>query len=421
MKKLFIRTEQPIALEVLGYALCVFTGYVILKIKGFGSGESYLWAAIAIATLGSMYRLCVAYPQRVVKFVENIYDKKTTFLCRLAGKRGDLIPREKTRYGVIGSSLFIPAMLAFYTFPYLLTTVMSIPTGIAYLLTIPLAFVIFLVDRSFVATMGYKKIWYSVLARIVLATVMGMFLAKPIELKLFEKETTEELKVQKQAKLASIEKERTAAFAEIKAQEENATSELNRARQEYEREVNESIGGRIAGHGIEAKKKEAYFREQESLYRNNVAPKIDQRRKEVEATFDQKKVEYISTQSDGLGARAQALDAAGKKYPAVAFTSWLIILTLIMLDLSPLLAKVLMPKSQSDREEQTEEEATEHQSQIEQIKRKYELLSEELNRAIGVIKNLDLPEEQKGRLINLERLRIQKFHFGEEALNVHLN
>lgn len=415
MKRLFTRTGQPLALEVLGYTLCVFAGYLTLTIKGFGNWESYLWMAIIVAGLGAFYRLCVAYTQQVIKFVENLYEKITTFLCRLAGKRGELIPREKTKYGVIGTSLFIPMMMSFYTFPYLLQKSMGCPVGMSYIATIPLAFILFLVDRSFVATMGWKKIWYSVAARVILATVMGLFLSKPIELKLFEKETTEELKFQKQARLIEIEKEHTAALLEFKTQEELEKRELNRAREEYEREVNTSIGGRRAGHGIEARKKEAYYAEQEALYRNEIAPKLQKRHDEIETTFAQKKEEYISTQSDGLGARAQALHAAGKKYPAIAYTSWLILITLIMLDLSPLLAKILMPKSQSDRAEQTEEEDSEHLNDGKNIDRKYALMTKELNGAIGIIQNLDLPQESKDGLIKLQRERSILKYFGEDA------
>lgn len=415
--RLFTRTGQPLALEVLGYTLCILAGYITLTIKGFQSWESYLWMAIIVAGLGSIYRLLVAYTQQVISFVENLYERITTYLCRLAGKRGDLIPREKTKYGVIGTSLFIPMMMSFYTFPYLLQKSMGCPVGMSYIATIPLAFILFLVDRSFVATMGWKKIWYSVVARVILATVMGLFLSKPIELKLFEKETTEELKSQKQAKLVEIEKEHTAALLEFKSQEELEKKELNRAREEYEREVNTSIGGRRAGHGIEARKKEAYYAEQDALYRNEIAPKLQKRHDEIETTFTQKKEEYISTQSDGLGARAQALDAAGKKYPAIAYTSWLILITLIMLDLSPLLAKILMPKSQSDRGEQAEEEESEHANEDRQIDRKYILMSKELNGAISMINSLDLPQESKENLINLARKRSQLKFFGEDAFS----
>jgi hypothetical protein len=419
MKKIFIKTQQPLALEILGYVLCLMTGFITLKILGFQNWESYIWAVIVVFAIGATYRLCVAYTKEVVIFVEKFYEKITTFLCRLAGKRGEMSPKERTRYGVIGASLFIPAILSFFTFPYLLQKSMGCPIGISYLLTIPLAFIIFLVDRGFVATMGWKKIWYSIMARVVLAVALGLFLSKPIELRYFEKETTEELKVQKQAKLTSLEKERTAALEELRAQESTAMSELNRARAEYEKEINESIGGRRAGHGIEAKKKEAYYREQESLYHNNVAPKIKERRKEIETTFDQKKAEYISTQSDGLGARAQALDAAGKKYPAIAYNAWLILITLIMLDLSPLLVKLFMPKSESDAKEQTEEETAEHEAALKKIDRKYELMSKELNAAINMIGQMQISEDKQEKLITFERTKLQRKYFGEES--VHLN
>lgn len=417
MKKLFIRqTNQPLALEVLGYVLCVLVGYLTLKTLGYKHWETYVWMAILVTGIGAIYRLLVAYTKELVQFVEKVYERITTFLCRLAGKRGNLIPRERTRYAVQGGSLFVPVLMAFYTFPYLLQTTMGIPVNSTYAATIPLAIIIFIVDRVFITTMGWKKLWYIVLFRLALATVLGVYLAKPIELRQFQKETTEELSVQRRQNLAKIEKEHENALLDLKAREDREGAELKRAREEYEKETNTSIGGRPPGHGPEAEKKERYFKDQQDLYAKNVAPRIERERATIEADFEQKKAEYTNTQSDGLGARAQALDNAGKKYPAVKFISWLLMLALVLVDLSPIIAKILMPKSQSDRAEQAEEEETEHKNELTKVDRKYELMSKELKSAVDMINALDLPQGSKDHLLNHQRLLIQRKHFGEESL-----
>jgi hypothetical protein len=422
MKKfIFIRVEQPLALEIIGYMLCV--SVAVFGTSHFINNPSspiwtgYAWVVIATVAVGATYRMLIAHMNLIVSFVKKAYETITVFMCRLAGKRGDLIPREKTKYAVIGMSLFIPPIMAFITFPYLLSTIMGINGIKAYLFTIPLAFIIFIVDRAFVATMNYKKVWYGILARFILAVVLGMFLSKPIELKFFEKETTEELKDQKQKKLASIQSARDAKMSSLLQQEEDAKAEVERARQEYEKEVNFGYGQRGSGHGKEAEKKEKYFYEQDSLFRNTVLPVINKERATADSLFVTQTKEYENNQSYGFGARAQALDAAGEKYPAVAFVSWLLLISLIMLDLSPLLAKILMPKSQSDRVEETEEELSEHELKKIKINNKYAEMSAEINAAIKAIEDLQLPQQRKDVLITSEQRRLQRNYFGEEVLN----
>lgn len=407
-KNIFTRTNQPIALEVRGWVIVLLTAFMITMVD-YTDWRSYVYALLAAVFIGTLYRMNIAY--------EGIVENS---LCRLAGKTPDsLTDQEKIRYSVLGLSLFIPPIVSFFTFPYLLRTSFDVPVVLSYILTFPLAALIFIVDRSFVVTMGWKKIWYGVLIRLALATTLGMFLSKPIELQIFEKETTEELKVQKAERLTKIETERAAAHADINARESEAMKELNRARTEYEAEVNNSIGGRRPGHGIEAKKKLEYFQQQDALYRNEVAPLLKADRARTDSLFTAQAKEYEETQSYGFGARSAALDAAAQKYPAVMFTSWLILLTLILLDISPLLAKLLMPKSESDRREQTTDETAEHSLKKRKISRKYELMRTELEEALKIIDLLDVPESRREHMRELTRNRLSRKHFGEEIFSMN--
>ena len=388
--------------------MVLLTAFMITMVD-YTDWRSYVYALLAAVFVGTMYRMNVAY--------EGIVENS---LCKLAGKTPNtLTDQEKIRYSVLGLSLFIPPIVSFFTFPYLLRTSFDVPVVLSYILTFPLAALIFIVDRSFVVTMGWKKIWYGVLIRLALATTLGMFLSKPIELQIFEKETTEELKVQKAERLAKIEKDRDAAHARINAREVEAKQELNRAQLEYEREKNTSIAKRRAGYGPEAKKKEAYAKRQDSLFRNEVAPLLKADRARTDSLFTAQAKEYEETQSYGFGAQSAALDAAAKKYPAVMFTSWLILLTLILLDISPLLAKLLMPKSESDRREQTVDETAEHSLKRKKITRKYELMRAELEEALKIIDLLNVPEARREHMRELTRNRLSRKHFGEEIFSMN--
>lgn len=408
IRNIFTRTNQPIALEVRGWVVVLLTAFMIVMVD-YHDWRSYVYAIIAAVFIGTLYRMNIAYPERV-----------QDGLCKLAGKTPTtLTEQEKIRYSVLGLSLFIPPIVSFFTFPYLLQTSFNAPIVLSYILTIPLATLIFIVDRSFVVTMGWKKIWYAVLIRLTLATVLGMFLSKPIELQIFHQETTEELKVQKTEKLAKIEKDRAAAHAAINAREAEAMKELNRARTEYETEVNSSIGGRRPGHGIEAKKKLEYFEQQEALFRTEVAPLLAADRARTDSLFNAQAIEYEQTQSYGFGARSAALDAAAKKYPAVMFTSWLIMLTLILLDISPLLAKLLMPKSDSDRAEQIADEAAEQKIKISKIDYKYQLMKRELEKTLTIIDTYSVSEEERERMRQVTRDKLSRRYFGDEIFSMN--
>lgn len=250
----------------------------------------------------------------------------------------------------------------------------------------------------------------------LIALPLGLFLARPIELKLFEKETNEELMVQRETKLRNLEKERAVALNEVEERRKVARSERDRARDEYEKEVNNSIGGRNPGHGIEAEKKEKYFKEEDAKYQM-IAPKFDQEYKTTDSLYDARKAEYVKGQSDGLGARLQALSKAGEKYPSVLFFSIIITMFLVGLDLSPLIAKFLMPKQKSDREEESEDIIGIHEVEKKKIEHKYDLYALELKKATEMVKDLQVPDEDKERINDLTRKRVTRDYFGTEAFN----
>ncbi|USN56957.1 MAG: DUF4407 domain-containing protein [Candidatus Peribacteria bacterium] len=384
------------------------TAYFVVMAMGYRQWQSYTAALFVAATVGVTYTLFVKY---------NVYEALTNFLCRLAGKpHVDLQNRERVLYGVIGMTLFIPGLLAVFTVPYLLQASFGASVGISYLMAIPFVFLIFLVDRAFVATMGYKKKIGVFFIRFAIAGLLGWFLAQPIELQLFHKEVEEELAEQGVQKLAAIEADWQDEQDRLDGQEKAAGVELERARTEYEKEVNTSIGGRQAGHGPEAKKKLEYWEEQKVVFAAKKEA-IDAERARLKEVFDNKKKTYQDTQSQGLGAQIQAFHAASKKYPPIKIYHWVIMLTILCIDLSPLLAKFLMTKTPSDRKEEEEDMIAEHKKSEIQIDHKYALMTKEIEGMISMIQQLDLSDSERASFHEGERRRIIKKYYGEDALH----
>lgn len=410
--RIFTKETQYNALEVLGYMLVIITAFMIVFAMGYNNWEHYVIGVFVASIMGIVYTLFVKY---------NAYESVTTFLCRLAGKPHDgLNKRERILYGVIGMTLFIPGLLAIFTVPYLLQTSFDAPIGLSYLMAIPFTLLIFLVDRAFVATMGYKKKIGVFLIRFAIAALLGWFLAQPIELQLFNKEIQEELALQSEQRLNQLEQEWQSEQNRLNGNEKNALQEVERARLEYEREVNTSIAGRNAGHGPEAEKKLAYWEEQKIVFTKKKRA-IDVERSRLEKIFENKKKTYQDTRSLGLGARIQALNATSQKYPSVNLYHWIVMLTILLIDLSPLLAKFLMTKTPSDRTEEEEDMNAEHKKSLLEVQQKYELMTAEFKGVLDMIQNLNLSNQERDSLTQVERLRIIKKYYGEDALHSMMN
>lgn len=383
--------------------------------------EMYAYSVLSIVLFGTLYRIFVAHTEMVITFIKNVYEAITTFLCRLAGKvPSDLTKSERIRYGVLGATLFVPVILSIFTFPFLLQTSFGVSKIQSFIATIPFMFLIFLVDRSFVATMGYQKKIGIFLGRVFLAAVLGWFIAKPIELQIFHQEIKEELVIQKSQKLNNLEKERQAMVASLAKREAAGKKELNRARTEYEQEINTSIAGRQAGHGPEAKKKLEYYNQQLADYNTNIAPVLAAERKANDSIYATRKVEYQKTQSYGLGAKIQALESASKKYPSLNFYHWIVMLCLLTVDIIPLLVKFFASKSASDRKEEDEDIHAENALEQKKIKYKYDLIKAELKYATSIINSLDLAQDAKNKLVLQEKNRITRKYLGEQAV-IQLN
>ena len=99
------------------------------------------------------------------------------------------------------------------------------------------------------------------------------------------------------------------------------------------------------------------------------------------------------------------------------FFHWLILAFLVMLDISPVLAKLLMPKSQSDRQEQKEEEASEHQIKLANARNKYELMQVELTAMQDTINGMDMSDADKERAKRILRNKISRNRISEEMFS----
>jgi uncharacterized protein DUF4407 len=271
---------------------------------------------------------------------------------------------EQNKYAGIGATVFFTAVMAFIASSYALYTVFdnlltSIFFGIIW------GFLIFNLDRYIVSTIKKRdNIIDEVIQaspRILLAVVIAIVIAKPLELKIFEKEINQVLLEQKNdftlankdqiaqqytPKIETLNNEVLALQNQIDTKE----TEVNNLYSTYIAEAEGREGTMLLGKGPVYKEKrekhDAILAELQQL-------KIDNKAKiaTTEAKIAQLESEYdnqvISSQPiidnfDGLMARVNALS----ELPWLP--SFFIFLLFLAIETSPIFAKLISPKGEYD-------------------------------------------------------------------------
>lgn len=117
-------------------------------------------------------------------------------------------PTESSKYVGIGATIFFTGLFAAIAGGYALYTVFD-SVWIAMLFGVVWGLMIFNLDRYIVSGMRKEgkpwNQWLMALPRLVLALIISVVIAKPLELKIFEKEINEELTVMQQEQLKKNE------------------------------------------------------------------------------------------------------------------------------------------------------------------------------------------------------------------------
>ncbi len=271
---------------------------------------------------------------------------------------------EQTKYVGIGATVFFTAVMAFLASAYALFTVFdSIYPAIAF--GVVWALLIFNLDRFIVSTIRkrdqFGAEFLQATPRIVLAIIIAVVISKPLEIKIFEKEINTVLLKEKNAMALANKKEVATYFksdldknkAEIdKLKLEIATKEkeVNTLYETYIKEAEGTAGTKKLGKGPVFKEKIAKHdlakQELDTLQKTNLAKiaEMEKNTKTLQADLDKKVTETqpIIDGFDGLMARINALN----KLPWLP--SFFIMLLFLAIETSPIIAKLLAPKSEYD-------------------------------------------------------------------------
>lgn len=269
---------------------------------------------------------------------------------------------DKFRYTVIGYTVMATWIFATLAWGYFFSTLfndmlMIIPAALFF------GFVILTIDRGLIAGLnsnGGKHKWLTLSLRLVLALTIGFFISQPVVLMLFKKDIDGHLPVVNEKKISAytqqVRDENAITLQQHKAEIERIRNEQKLREQEiqdlknaYIRETDGTGGsGKIGEYAIAKVKKMAYLKAEEDLvtWKRTTQPALDSalmHEKKTEATIQQRIAEFQKGLSDGFLSRIETLDDLMLTHPPVKDRYRLVIMLIMLIELMPLLTKLMMP------------------------------------------------------------------------------
>jgi hypothetical protein len=301
----------------------------------------------------------------------HLMKKLTLFFLVCSGANLALLensPTEKTKYAGLGATVFFTGFFAFLSSAYALYTVFD-SVSIAILLGLAWGAMIFNLDRYIVSGMRKEgRPWRELLnavPRIILAILISIVIAKPLELRIFEKEIQPELAIMEQKAFAKEESEVRSRF---KASDDKLRGEVGvlsaqlqervAKRDDLKRIAQEEADGtggskkKNLGPIYKVKKADADLADQE-LQRLTVenSAKIKGLEKRIWQNDSAMQVALKSlsfTKRDGLAARIEALSNIKAQSDPIRYAGIFIVLLFIALETSPVFVKLIANKGPYD-------------------------------------------------------------------------
>jgi hypothetical protein len=297
--------------------------------------------------------------------------KITMFFWHCSGADLELLQKcrtESSKYIGIGATIFFTGLFAALSGAYALYTVFD-SIVIASIFGLIWGLMIFNLDRYIVSSMRKEgRFWKEfalAIPRIVLAILISIVIAKPLELKVFDKEIQPELTVMEQEAYRRQEQELRTRFIptldSLKSEVQTLKSEIinkTQKRDELIRIAQEEADGtggsrrRNLGPIYRVKKANADAAEielQQFTLENSV--RIEALEKSIAVT-DSSMVAGLNalekTRINGMAARMEALSRIIEQSDAVTWAHWFIVLLFIAIETAPVFVKLISVKGPYD-------------------------------------------------------------------------
>ena len=279
----------------------------------------------------------------------------TRFLISCSGASYDILkqcPRfEIVKYSSIGMAILSTALLAFlssfYAFSILFDSlIVIIPLSVFW------ALIIFNLDRFMVSTMRSYNNWNKELVkavpRIIIGILISVIISVPIELQIFKTEVGNIINSDNEKKISDLDQLFVRQIDAVVV-ERNKTEEVfnglltlrEKYYEEYKCECDGTCGTGIVGRGSECERKKEKYEmflaeiELEKVKRDATIARLNLTEADLRQELFSKKEVMRSGFSFGLADQIKALNEVNK------FASWFIVAIFLMIELAPIITKLL--------------------------------------------------------------------------------
>jgi hypothetical protein len=326
----------------------------------------------------------------------------TEFLWWLSTAEKELLTDsvvDRNRYKIVGTTVLTTWMFATLAWTYFFSTI--IDNAFLYVvLGVFMGFIILTIDRALIKGINKfnKNKIMPLLFRGILALTIGVFMAQPAILYMFNKEIklqtsldNEKKKVLKMNELEAVYKTRKTDLASQKQALQNEIglkyNDVNKSRENYIKEADGSGGtGKVGIKDIANAKKKEYDKldaEYQTLATAEQA-KINAIEKEQQTINENiKKEEQLFTNyfNDGFLTRIEALNNLIKNNSALQFRYYLLVIILMLIELMPVIAKTMLPSGSYDekvrlREDMEKEIARSNMKKEQELKEMYNTMAQ---------------------------------------------
>jgi len=294
---------------------------------------------------------------------------------------------DRNRYAIVGMTVLATWAFATLAWTYFFSTVVN-NFLMAALLGLFMGGIILTIDRSLIKGINRsnKKKYAPLLLRGLLAVTIGLFMAQPALLYLFDKEIhmqisldNEQRKKDKQQKQDSVYYAGRSVLVQKKKslEQQLATryNEVSAAREAFIKEIDGTGGSKKIGLKDIAQIKQAEYQKLDAGYKQTesvVLPQIkftDSTLTVIDASIQKEQQAFTALLNDGFITRIEALNHLVQDNTAVAFRYYLLVAILLLIELMPVIAKTLLPEGTYEEKvllrEQIEKELTRNNHQRE--------------------------------------------------------
>ena len=294
---------------------------------------------------------------------------------------------DRNRYAIVGMTVLGTWAFATLAWVYFFSTVVN-SLFFSALLGLFMGGIILTIDRSLIKGINRlnKRKYAPLLLRGLLAVTIGLFMAQPALLYLFDKEIhvqisldNEQRKKDKRRKQDSVYSAERSILVQKKINLENQLAtrynEVAVARDVFIRETDGTGGSKKIGLKDIAQAKQAEYLKLDAGYRQTevtILPQIkitDSILTVIDASIQKEQQAFTTLLNDGFITRIEALNHLVQDNGAVAFRYYLLVAILLLIELMPVIAKTLLPDGTYEEKvklrEQIEKELTHNNHQRE--------------------------------------------------------